>query len=110
MCAVDPSGRRRDDEIDTQLEIAVSPEDDVEVRRLSVTNRGDRAREIEVTSYVELALAAPVDDLAHPAAGKLFLETAYLPASTALLCEKRPQLADEAGEWAVAGPGVGGPV
>ena len=35
--------RRRDDDIETQLEIAVSPEDDVEVRRLSITNHGDRA-------------------------------------------------------------------
>ena len=29
--------------IETQLEIAVSPEDDVEVRRVSLTNRSDRA-------------------------------------------------------------------
>ena len=37
--------RRRDDEIETQLEIAVSAEDDVEVRRLSLTNRATaRAR------------------------------------------------------------------
>ncbi|MDI6771404.1 MAG: glucoamylase family protein [bacterium] len=99
---------RRDDEIDTQLEIAVSPQDDVEVRRLSVTNTSDRAREIEVTSYVELALASPVDDLAHPAVGKLFLETAYLPASAALLCGKRPRLADEPGDWAVHVLGVEG--
>src|SRR5207244_144977 len=36
--------RRRDDEIEAQLEIAVSPEDDVEVRRLALTNRSDRPR------------------------------------------------------------------
>ncbi|MGQ0570052.1 MAG: glucoamylase family protein, partial [Armatimonadota bacterium] len=92
--------RRRDDEIDTLLEIAVSPEADVEVRRLSLTNTSDRAREIEVTSYVELALASPADDLAHPAFGKLFLETTYLPVSAALLCERRPR-GDEQGVWAV---------
>lgn len=93
--------RRRDDEIETQLEIAVSPQDDVEVRRLSVTNTSARAREIEVTSYVELALASPMDDLAHTAVGKLFLETAYLPASAAVLCGKRPRLAGEPVAWAV---------
>lgn len=93
--------RRRHDEIDTQLEIAVSFEDDVEVRRLSVTNTSDRAREIEITSYVEIALASPSDDLAHPAVGKLFLETAYLPASTALLCGRRSHLGGEPGPWAV---------
>ena len=57
---------RRDGDFETQLEIAVSPEDDVEVRRLSITNRGDRPREIEVTSYAEIVLARPEDDLAHP--------------------------------------------
>ena len=93
--------RRRDEEIDTHLEIAVSPEDDVEVRRLSVTNSGDRGREIEVTSYVELALAVPADDLAHPAAGKLFLETEYLQGTAALLCRKRPHLAEGSECWAV---------
>jgi cellobiose phosphorylase len=39
--------------IDSVLEIAVSPEDDVEVRRLSLTNRSPHLREIEFTSYVE---------------------------------------------------------
>src|SRR4029450_1684396 len=46
--------RRRDGDFDTRLQIVVSPEDDVEVRRLSITNRGDRPREIEVTSYAEI--------------------------------------------------------
>jgi cellobiose phosphorylase len=32
--------RRQDDEIDTHVEIAVSPEDDIELRRISLTNRG----------------------------------------------------------------------
>ncbi len=93
--------QRRDDGIETQLEVVVSPEDDVEVRRLSLTNRSDRAREIEVTSYVELALAPLADDLAHPAFGKLFLETSYLPACSAILCGRRPRSADEPGIWAV---------
>ncbi|HEY6103109.1 MAG TPA: glucoamylase family protein [bacterium] len=100
--------RRRDEEIDSHLEIAVSPEDDVEVRRLSVTNSGDRTREIEVTSYVELALAPPADDLAHPSAGKLFLETEHLDASTALLCRRRPRLTGGPEYWSVHVLGVEG--
>ena len=76
----------RDDGIATQLDIAVSTEDDVEVRRLAVTNLSDRPRELEITSYGEIALASLADDLAHPAFGKLFVETEYLPESAALLC------------------------
>jgi cyclic beta-1,2-glucan glucanotransferase len=93
--------RRRDDEVATQLDVAVSTEDDVEIRRLAVTNHGDRHREIEVTSYAEIVLGPAADDLAHPAFGKLFVETEYLPESAALLCHRRPRAADEPGAWAV---------
>src|SRR6185295_11710736 len=81
--------RRRDGTISSRLDIAVSTEDDVEVRRLAITNQGPRVREIDVTSYVEIALATPATDIAHPAFGKLFLETEYAPASSALLCRRR---------------------
>ena len=93
--------RRTDDEILTQLDIAVSTEDDVEVRRLAVTNLSDRHRELEVTSYGEIALASIADDLAHPAFGKLFVETEYLAESAALLCARRPRAREEAGAHAV---------
>jgi len=92
---------RVDDGIETRLEVGVSPEDDVEVRRISLTNRTDRLREIEVTSLVEIALAPPADDLAHPAFHKLFLETEYRPECTALLCGRRPRSPDDLAPWAV---------
>ena len=92
--------QRRDDGIETQLEIAVSPQDDVEVRRISITNSSDRPREIEVTSYAELSLATPAADLAHPAFEKLFVETEYLPAVHALLVSRRPRSSEEGALWA----------
>jgi cellobiose phosphorylase len=92
---------RRDDGIETRLEITVSPEDDVEVRRVSLVNHSDVLREIEVTSLVEIVLAPHADDLAHPAFLKLFLETEYRPECTALLCGRRPRSADEPTPWAV---------
>jgi cyclic beta-1,2-glucan synthetase len=93
--------QRRDDDIATRLEVAVSPEDDVEVRRLEVTNQGDRARELEITSYAEIVLAPNADDLAHPAFGKLFIESEYLAESNALLCRRRPRASDDAEVFAV---------
>jgi cyclic beta-1,2-glucan glucanotransferase len=92
--------RRRDGDFDTQLQIVVSPEDDVEVRRLSITNHGDRPREIEVTSYAEMVLSRPEDDLAHPAFGKLFIETEYDPQSAGLLFSRRPRSAEDSHAWA----------
>ncbi len=91
---------RTDDGIETQLVVVVSVEDDVEVRRLSITNNSDRPREIEITSYAEIVLGRPEDDFAHPAFGKLFVETEYLPASSAIVCGRRPRAASEAGAWA----------
>ncbi|HKW02250.1 MAG TPA: glucoamylase family protein [Vicinamibacterales bacterium] len=106
--------RRRDGDLATALDIAVSTEDDVEVRRLTLTNQGDRARELEVTSYVEIVLAPPADDFSHPAFAKLFLETEYLPASTALLCHRRQRHASDREMFAVhvlgLDRGVQGPV
>jgi cyclic beta-1,2-glucan synthetase len=93
--------QRRDEEIGTRLDVAVSPEDDVEVRRLEVTNHGDRVRELEVTSYAEIVLAPNADDLAHPAFGKLFVESEYVAECNALLCRRRPRAPDDAAAFAV---------
>jgi cyclic beta-1,2-glucan synthetase len=93
--------RRRDDEVSTQLDVAVSTEDDVEVRRVTVTNHDSRMREVDVTSYAELVLTPPAADLAHPAFGKLFVETEYLPESAALVGHRRPRDPREPGAWAV---------
>ncbi|HUE86923.1 MAG TPA: glucoamylase family protein [Vicinamibacterales bacterium] len=101
--------RRRDGDIETQLEITVSSEDDVQVRRLMVTNRGAQTREIEITSYVEIVLARPEDDLAHPAFGKLFVETEFDPQSAGLLFSRRPRAADESPMVAFHVLGVDGP-
>jgi cyclic beta-1,2-glucan synthetase len=92
---------RRENGLSTRLDVAVSTEDDVEVRRLSVTNQSDRPREIEITSYAEIVLAAPADDVAHPAFQKLFVETEYLGECAALLGHRRPRSAEDASAWAV---------
>ncbi len=70
---------RRDRSLATMLEIVVSSEDDAEVRRVSITNLGARARSIQVTSYAELALNSQPTDVAHPAFSNLFVQTEFVP-------------------------------
>ena len=53
----------------------MAAEDDVELRRLTVTNRSLRSRQLEFTSYLELALAPHRTDTSHPAFAKMFVET-----------------------------------
>jgi cyclic beta-1,2-glucan glucanotransferase len=90
---------RRDRAIASRLEVVVSPEDDAEVRHVSLTNHGFRVREIELTSYAEVVLAPPATDLAHPAFSNLFVETEILPQG-ALLATRRPRSKDEPRVWA----------
>ncbi|MGE0361658.1 MAG: glucoamylase family protein [Vicinamibacterales bacterium] len=91
--------QRRDGDISTLLDVAVSAEDDAEVRRLTVRNHGSRVREIDVTSYAEIVLTAAAADLAHPAFGKLFVETEVIPEYAALVGHRRPRDPAEAGAW-----------
>ncbi len=90
---------RTDGSMATTLEVLVSPEDDAEVRRISMTNNGNRPRNIEVTSYSELVLAPPAADLAHPAFSKMFVQTEFLDKPGALLATRRRRTASEPEIW-----------
>ncbi|MEA2782803.1 MAG: cyclic beta,2-glucan synthetase [Rhodospirillaceae bacterium] len=105
---------RRDGAITTTLEVVVSPEDDAEVRRVSVSNAGNRARDIEFTSYAELVLAPPAADTAHPTFSKLFVHTEYVAKVGAILATRRRRGLAEPEVWAahvavVEGEAVGEP-
>jgi cyclic beta-1,2-glucan synthetase len=91
--------RRQDHDIDTHTEIAVSPEDDIELRRITITNRGRSPRVIEVTSYTEVVLAPPASDALHPAFSNLFVQTEIIDHRQAILCTRRPRSRDEHSPW-----------
>src|SRR5205823_3298235 len=78
--------RRLDDGIETRMEVTVSAEKCLEIRRVTLTNHTGRPRELELTSYAEVVLAPHGADLAHPAFHKLSLETEWVPTHQALLC------------------------
>ncbi|MDR0881622.1 MAG: cyclic beta 1-2 glucan synthetase [Candidatus Adiutrix sp.] len=80
---------------ETRLEIAVSPEDALELRRLRLTNRSKLTRSVEITSFAETVLAPPLEDALHPAFAKLFVETEALPGGRALLSARRARSENE---------------
>ena len=101
--------RRRDQAIETHTEISVSPEDDVEIRRVTLTNISSRVRKIEVTSYAEVVLAPLNADLAHRAFSNLFVQTEILPDQQAIICTRRPRTPGEQVPWMfhlLAAPGA----
>ena len=90
---------RRDRALTTTIEVVVSPEDDAELRRVSIANRGLSPRTVEITSYAELVLAPPAADAAHPAFSNLFVQTEFVPAAEALLATRRRRSEGEPAVW-----------
>ena len=91
---------RVDAALTTTLEVVVSPEDNAEVRRVSIANAGSTAVDIDVTSFSELALAPPAADAAHPAFSKLFVQTEFVEKLGVLLATRRRRSSTEAEIWA----------
>lgn len=91
---------RHDGTITTALEVAISSEDDAEVRRVSITNLGYQSREIELTSYAEIVLAPHAADDAHQAFSKLFVETEFVADAGAILATRRQRSPGDTRVWA----------
>lgn len=87
--------RRRDNDFDTYTEIAVSPEDPIELRRLTITNRCSAKRTIDVTSYAEVVLTDAPTDAAHPSFSNLFVQTEIVEKLQTILCSRRPRSVKE---------------
>ncbi|MBC7496877.1 MAG: glycosyl transferase, partial [Sphingomonadaceae bacterium] len=90
--------RRDDGALTTTTVVLISPEDDAEVRRVSVTNRGTHSRHIDLTSLIELTLGAQATDLAHPAFARMFVETEALDGPV-LIAHRRPRGSDDPAIW-----------
>lgn len=82
--------------IQVQTAVTVAPSDNIEIRRLHLTNQRSQPRRLRLTSYGEVSLADFATDNRHPAFAKLFVESEYLPDQNALLFRRRPRAAAEA--------------
>ncbi|MFN8650803.1 MAG: hypothetical protein U0133_02725 [Gemmatimonadales bacterium] len=86
---------RTDEEVETRLDCCVDPDQDIEYRLLTLTNRGGSTLQLEVTSYIEVALNHPAADASHPAFSKLFVQTEFLSREQGLLAARRPRSPEE---------------
>ncbi len=86
-------------ELLTHTEIVVSPEDDMEMRRVRITNYSGIHRTIEITSYAEVVLAPLTSDIMQPGFSNLFVQTEIIPQQHAIICTRRPRSADEPTPW-----------
>ncbi len=91
--------KRRDDDIETHTEIAVSNEDNTEIRRIVIKNNGDSERVIEITSYCEVTMAPMNADEVHPAFSNLFVRTEFLKEPMCILANRRPRAKNQKKPW-----------
>ncbi|MHB1271400.1 MAG: GH36-type glycosyl hydrolase domain-containing protein [Rhodanobacter sp.] len=82
------------------LDIAVAHDADIELRRLTLSNHGDRTRTLSLTSYAELVLGPTADDDAHPAFSKMFVQTAWDAPNGLLLATRRRRSDSQPEIWA----------
>ncbi len=80
---------RQDYGISLRMDITVSANDDVEIRRMTLINDTDKARRLSVTTYAEVVLTTPSSDERHPAFSKLFVHSELATSLDALIFERR---------------------
>lgn len=80
---------RRDDQVECRTEIAIARESDVEWRRHTVTNLGDRPRRLELTTCLEVVLNVAGADAKHPAFSNLFVQTEWVAGLEAVVAHRR---------------------
>ncbi len=90
-----------DPNITLHTEIIISPEDHVELRRITISNNSQIERNVDITSYMEPVLARAKDDNAHLTFSKLFLETEFIDSKSALLVHRRKRSNEDKERWGI---------
>ncbi|MFU8770977.1 MAG: GH36-type glycosyl hydrolase domain-containing protein [Anaerolineales bacterium] len=86
---------RRDRSISISTEVTVSPDTDVEIRQITLTNHSHRPRRLRLTSYAEVILSDQVADERHPMFNQLFIESEWVPELNTLIFRRRPRQNDD---------------
>lgn len=87
--------RRIVEQLVSVMEVTVSPDDPVEIRRIYLQNNSDHQRMLRITSYGEVALSTHADDGQHPAFNKLFIGSEYVPELGLQVFSRRPRSSKE---------------
>ena len=82
-------------ELQAYTTVWVSPEDDIEFRKIELRNSSDQDIDIELISAFDVTLTDSRADEAHPAFTNLFVRAEWLAHHQALLFERKPRLTTE---------------
>ncbi|HWT26974.1 MAG TPA: glucoamylase family protein, partial [Mobilitalea sp.] len=81
--------RRIDEDISSYTVVSLSPDHDIEIRKVTLTNHGATAKHMQITSYMEVVGDSFLAELSHPAFNKLFIESEFLEDQTMFLSKRR---------------------
>ena len=87
--------RRVQNNIRVNLKTTISPDDDVCLQKITLTNLSNRNRCIRLLSYGEVVLAPQATDRQHPAFNKLFIESEYDAGRRMLVFQRRKRSSTE---------------
>jgi cyclic beta-1,2-glucan synthetase len=82
-------------DIVARMEVFTSPDDDLEIRQIQISNRSEQPRSVQVVSYAEVILAPQSADRRHPVFNTLFIESDYYESLHALHFSRRPRSPQE---------------
>ena len=81
--------KRRDGGISTRTVISLDSNDNIEIRRVTLTNHSNEPKVLELTSYLEVVGDTHLAELSHPAFNKLFIESEFLEEQEIFLSKRR---------------------
>ncbi len=88
--------KRRDGDILLHTETTISPEDNVQIQRVTAYNLSHRRRNLQLTNFFEVVLGSQAGDRVHPAFAKLFVSSEHIAEQDALLFSRRARSRHEA--------------
>ena len=80
--------------IKSEMEVVVSSEDSIDIRKLKLKNVGEKGISIEVTSYMEVTLTTMEADTAHPSFSNLFIQTEFDESTKTVIGKRRARVKD----------------
>ncbi len=81
--------KRNDGDISTHMIVSLNADRNFEIRKVTLTNHGNEDKQLEVTSYMEVADDTHMAEISHPAFNKLFLESEYVKEQNIFLAKRR---------------------
>lgn len=81
--------KRVDKDVSSHTVVTLSPDHNIEIRKVSLTNLGKESKQFEITSYLEVVSDSHLAELSHPAFNKLFIESEFIEEQSIFLSKRR---------------------